>query len=411
MSSVKVTIDPEERGFDPVRLGRISAHFRRYVDDRLLPGWQIAVTRGGDTVFADAYGHRDVEAELPVEDDTIFRAYSMTKPITTVAAMMLWEEGAFELKDPVHRYLPSFRDQRIYSSGSALAPATVPTPTPMQIWHLMTHTSGMTYDFLNAHPVDQRYREAGWNWGSPAGMDLAAGVDALAEQPLVFEPGTEWNYSVSTDVLGRLVEVVSGQSLSEFFRTRILGPLGMTDTAFHCSEDRHDRMAALYVANPANGERLRSDAMGNAALAPPTFESGGGGLVTTAGDYLRFADMLRRGGELDGVRLLGTRTLEYMTQNHLPGNADLSEYGRPLFAETAFDGVGFGLGFAVVIDPAATKTLSSVGEFNWGGAASTAFWVDPVEDLTAVFFTQLLPSSTHPLRTQLKQLVYQALVD
>lgn len=411
MTDVKVTIDPIERGFDPDRLERISTHFRRYVDDRLLPGWLIAVTRGGETVFSDTYGHRDVEAGLPIENDTIFRAYSMTKPITTVAAMMLWEEGAFELKDPVHRYIPSFRDQTVYSSGSALAPATVPVESPMAIWHLMTHTSGLTYDFLNAHPVDQRYREAGFNWGAPAGMDLEAGCDALAAQPLVFQPGTEWNYSMSTDVLGRVIEVVAGQSLDEVLRTRIFEPLGMGDTGFHCPPADHDRLAALYSPTPGSGERFRNDPMGDAARTPPTFLAGGGGLVTTAGDYLRFTEMLRRGGELDGVRLLGTRTLDYMRQNHLPGGGDLTECGRPLFAETAFDGVGFGLGFSVVIDPVATKTLCSAGEFAWGGAASTAFWVDPVEDLTVVLFTQLLPSSTHPLRTELKQLVYQALVD
>ncbi|MEO1061020.1 MAG: serine hydrolase domain-containing protein [Actinomycetota bacterium] len=411
MTDVKVTIDPTERGFDPVRLGRISAHFRHYVDDRLLPGWLIAVTRSGDTVFSDTYGHRDVEAGLPVEHDTIFRAYSMTKPITTVAAMMLWEEGAFELTDPVDRFIPSFRDTEVYRSGSALAPTTEPMTERMRVWHLMTHTSGLTYDFLNAHPVDQRYREAGFNWGAPQGMTLADGVDALAAQPLVFQPGTEWNYSMSTDVLGRLVEVVAGQPLDDVLRTRILEPLGMSDTGFHCPPEELHRLAALYSPTPGSRERFRNDPMGEAAKSPPTFLAGGGGLVTTAGDYLRFTEMLRRGGELDGVRLLGTRTLRYMTQNHLPGNADLTAYGRPLFAETAFDGVGFGLGFSVVIDPAATKTLRSAGEFAWGGAASTAFWVDPVEDVTVVLFTQLLPSSTHPLRTELAQLVYQALVD
>lgn len=411
MTDVKVTIDPIERGFDPVRLERISSHFRRYVDDRLLPGWSIAVTRAGETVFSDTYGHRDVEAGLPVEHDTIFRAYSMTKPITTVAAMMLWEEGAFELKDPVDRYIPSFRDTEVYRSGSALAPTTEPMTERMAVWHLMTHTSGLTYDFLNAHPVDQRYREAGFNWGAPAGVTLAEGVDALAAQPLVFQPGTEWNYSMSTDVLGRLVEVVSGQTLDEVLRTRIFEPLGMGDTGFHCPAEDHHRLAALYSPTPGTRERFRNDPMGEAAKSAPTFLAGGGGLVTTAGDYLRFTELLRRGGELDGVRLLGTRTLDYMTENHLPGGADLTAFGRPLFAETAFDGVGFGLGFSVVIDPVATKTLCSPGEFAWGGAASTAFWVDPVEDLTAVLFTQLLPSSTHPLRTELKQLVYQALVD
>jgi CubicO group peptidase (beta-lactamase class C family) len=229
--------------------------------------------------------------------------------------------------------------------------------------------------------------------------------------PLVFQPGAEWNYGVSTDVLGHLVEVVSGQSLDAFFAERIFGPLGMTDTGFALAEAERHRLASLYVANPADGTRLKYDAMGEVAMEPPPFLSGGGGLVSTAVDYLRFAEMLRRGGELDGTRLLGSRTVAYMRQNHLPGGADLEQFGRPLFSETTFDGVGFGLGFSVTLDPVKLKVPSSVGDFGWGGAASTFFTIDPVEGIVTLFLTQLLPSSTHPIRSNLRALVHQALVD
>ena len=228
---------------------------------------------------------------------------------------------------------------------------------------------------------------------------------------MLFQPGAEWNYSVASDVLGRVVEVASGQSLDDFFRSRIFEPLGMSDTAFSVAPSDHPRLAALYTPHRRTGRAVRLDAMGNAALRPPRVLSGGGGLVSTARDYHRFTQMLLGEGALDGERVLGSRTVRYMTRNHLPGGADLEEIGRPLFAETTYDGIGFGLGFSVVEDPAKNKVLSTKGEFGWGGAASTAFWVDPVERITAVFFTQLLPSSTHPIRPQLKQLVYQALVD
>ena len=411
MAELKVEIDPEEAGFDAERLTRIDSHFARYVDDGRLPGWLLVVGRGGHVVHVSTYGDRDKEAGLPIELDTIFRLYSMTKPITSVAAMMLYEEGAFELKDPVARFIPAFDDVRVYRGGSALAPVTEPATEPVRIWHLLTHTSGLSYGFHHAHPVDAIYRNAGYEWGSPAGKDLAACCDDFASFPLLFQPGTEWNYGVSTDVLGRVVEVVSGQSLDEFFRERIFVPLGMSDTAFSAPEADHHRLAALYFPEPGSLRAVRLDALGDAALSPPELLSGGGGLVGTAADYNRFAQMLLHEGELDGVRLLGTRTVRYMTQNHLPGRADLEAFGRPLFAETTFDGVGFGLGFSVVDDPLKGKVLSSAGDYGWGGAASTAFWVDPAEDLTCLFLTQLLPSSTHPIRPQLKQLVYQALVD
>jgi CubicO group peptidase (beta-lactamase class C family) len=409
MGDIKVEVDAAEVGFDQRRLERIDTHFQRYVDDGRLPGYLVAIARRGQVAHLATYGQRDVEASAPVEVDTLFRIFSMTKPITSVAAMMLYEEGAFELKDPVSRFIPSFADTKVYRSGSAVNPVLEPQTEPMRIWHLLTHTSGLTYGFHHATPVDAIYRANGFEWGNPLGEDLEQICERFAAFPLLFQPGSEWNYGVSTDVLGRVVEVASGQTLDAFMKERIFDPLGMTDTAFGATD--LERLAALYI--PAPGTRLatRMDAMGDAAKTKPDYLSGGGGLVSTASDYHRFATMLLNGGELDGVRLLGTRTVDYMTQNHLPGHADLEAFGRPLFAETSFAGVGFGLGFSVVQDNIDNKVLSTIGEFAWGGAASTAFWVDPAEEITAVFMTQLLPSSTHPIRPQLKQLVYQALVD
>ncbi len=404
-------IDPSEVGLDADRLSRIDRHFQRYVEDGRLAGWSAVVTRGGKIAHVGMHGQRDAEADLPVQADTLWRIYSMTKPITSVAVMMLVEEGLIELNDPVSRYIPAFGAGRVYIKGSAMKPVTVPITEPMRVWHLLTHTSGLTYGFHHTHPTDAIYRAHGYEWGVPKGVDLAGACDAWAGMPLAFQPSAEWNYSVSTDVLGRVVEVASGQSLDEFFAQRILEPLGMTDTSFSVSEQNVERLAALYSPNPQTGRFIRNKAMGDAVLTPPTCLSGGGGLVSTAADYHRFTQMLLNGGELDGTRLLGSRTVDYMTQNHLPGGADLEEFGRPLFAESPLLGTGFGLGFSVVIDAAEGKVLSSPGEFAWGGAASTAFWVDPAEELTALFFTQLLPSSTHPIRSQLRTLVYQAVVD
>ncbi|MGD9700774.1 MAG: serine hydrolase domain-containing protein [Acidimicrobiia bacterium] len=411
MSELKIEVDPDEVGVSAERLARIAPHFRRYVDDGLLPGWSLAIARDGKIVHLDTYGHQDVESGAPVTLDTVFRIYSMTKPITSVAALMLWEEGKIELTDPVSRYIPSFAGARVWRSGSVTKPVTDPVTEEMRLWHLFSHTAGLTYGFMYAHPVDDLYRRAGFEWGTPPGADLADVCDRIAELPLLFQPGREWNYSVATDVLGRVVEVASGMSLDEFFRSRIIEPLGMVDTGFHVPESERHRLAALYVPTPGTQRIHRMDAMGNAALGPPACLSGGGGLVSTLADYHRFALMLLGEGSVDGVRLLGPRTVHYMASNHLPGGQDLSEFGRPLFAETTFDGVGFGLGVSVTIDPVKAKTSGSAGDFGWGGAASTAFWVDPVEDLTVVFMTQLLPSSTHPIRPQLKQLVHQALLD
>lgn len=411
MGEFQVEVEAETVGFDAGRLARIDRHFEAYVDDGRLPGWLIAVSRGGKVVHLSTYGQRDMASGLPVEVDTVFRIYSMTKPVTSVAAMMLYEEGAFELTDPVSRFIPAFADARVYRRGPAQNPLTEPATEPVRIWHLLTHTAGLTYGFHHAHPVDAMYRSAGFEVGAPRGLDLAACCDEYARLPLLFQPGTEWNYSVATDVLGRVIEVVSGQALDEFFQERILGPLGMTDTAFWVDEPDAHRLAALYAPETHSRRAVPHTRMGKAALRKPDCLSGGGGLVSTAADYHRFTQMILNGGELDRVRLLGTRTVRYMTRNHLPGGVDLETFGRPLFAESAFAGVGFGLGFSVLGDPAENKVLSSAGELAWGGLASTAFWIDPAEEITAMFFTQLMPSSTHPIRPQLRQLVYQALVD
>jgi CubicO group peptidase (beta-lactamase class C family) len=408
-TEVKVDIDPAEVGFDGERLRRIDRRFARYVDDGLLPGYLAVVSRRGRVAHVASYGDRDVEAGAAVESDTIWRIYSMTKPITSVVAMTFVEEGLIDLTDPISRWLPEFAQPRVYTKGSALAPVTEPATEPIRLWHLLSHTAGLTYGFHHTHPVDAAYRAAGYEWSTPAGADLAACTRAWAQLPLVFQPGSEWNYSVATDVLGRLVEVLAGKPLDEVFAERVLGPLGMTDTGFWTADT--DRLAALYLPTPGTKKVMRNDVFGALGTARPDCFSGGAGLVSTAADYHRFTQMLLRGGELDGVRILGPRTVALMTSNHLPGHVDLEAYGRPLFAEMPFDGFGFGLGFSVLEDPVKAKTLSTAGEYAWGGAASTAFWVDPDKDLTVAFYTQLLPSSTHPIRQQLRQLVYQALVD
>lgn len=408
---MELEAEPQDVGLDPRRLARIGTHLSRYVDDGLLPGWSLAVSRGGHLVLAETCGHAHLEERRPMALDTIVRIYSMTKPITAVAALMLWEEGAFELRDPVSRFIPAFADTRVWRAGSVTSPVLQPRTTELTVADLFMHTSGLTYGFLWAHPVDELYRRAGFEWGVPPGADLAAVCDRLAGLPLLFQPGTEWNYSMATDVLGRVVEVASGMRLDEFFARRIFGPLGMTDTGFSAPEDQHHRVARLYGAAPGTKQAVPLDAMGQGAFTPPVFLGGGGGLVSTLSDYRRFAEMLLAGGELDGVRVLGPRTVEFMAANHLPGGADLTAFGRPLFAETTFDGVGFGLGVSVTLDPVKAKVPGSPGDFGWGGAASTTFFVDPAEELVVVFLTQLLPSSTHPLRSQLKQLVYQAVVE
>jgi CubicO group peptidase (beta-lactamase class C family) len=414
VSELKAEVDPAEVGLDPGRLARIDRRLARYVDDGRLAGWLATVSRHGRLAHVSCYGARDRESGLPVEPDTLWRIYSMSKPVTSVAAMMLYEEGALELTDPVSAYIPSFANMRVFTGGSDQKPVTVPATEPVRIWHLLTHTAGLTYGFHRSHPVDAMHRAAGFDGTGTPGLDLAGACDLWASIPLLFQPGTEWNYSVATDVLGRVVEVAAGQYLDTFFAERILGPLGMTDTGFWARDDQASRLAALYGLG-AGGKVGRMDAVGDAFRRPPSMLSGGGGLVSTAADYHRFTQMLlgrqeSPAGELDGVRLLSPRTVAYMGRNHLPGGLDLATFGRPLNAESPMRGSGFGLGFAVVIDPAAGKVDCSPGELSWGGAASTAFWIDPAEELTVSFFTQLIPSSAYPIRSQLRQLVYQAVI-
>ncbi len=275
MSELSAEVEPAQVGLDPARLARIGAHFRRYVDDGRLPGWLITVARGGRLAYVSCYGHRDREAGLPVEPDTIWRIYSMSKPITSVAAMMLYEEGAFELTDPVSRFIPSFADVRVYTGGSDLRPVTVPATEPVRIWHLLTHTSGLTYGFHRAHPVDGLYRANGFEWGTPREADLAACCDQWAALPLLFQPGTEWNYSVATDVLGRVIEVAAGASLDEYLSRAILEPLGMTDTGFWLPDAERGRLAALYSAAPG-GTAARLDTLGGVRRQRPVFLGGGG---------------------------------------------------------------------------------------------------------------------------------------
>jgi CubicO group peptidase (beta-lactamase class C family) len=415
MGGLSPEVDPADVGLDVARLGRIDRHFGKYVDDGRLPGWLVTVSRGGKLAYVSSYGERDKEAGLPVTTDTVWRIYSMSKPVTSVAAMTLYEEGAFQLTDPVSNFIPSFADVRVFAGGSDIRSVTVPAVEPVRIWHLLTHTSGLTYGFHRSHPVDAIYRAQGFEWGTPKKTDLAACCDLWAGLPLLFQPGAEWNYSVATDVLGRVIEVASGMSLDEYLQDRIFGPLGMTETGFWLPEADHDRLAALYTLGPGR-KAVRLDSMGAVGRRLPTFLGGGGGLVSTAADYNRFTSMLLAApgspaGQLDGAVVLSPRTVAYMTRNHLPGGADLEAFGRPLFAETPFRGIGFGLGFAVVLDPAAGKLDGSVGESSWGGAASTVFFVDQATGLTASFFTQLLPSSAHPIRSELRQLVYQSVME
>lgn len=402
------TARPEDLGLSSDRLTAISRWMRRYIEEGKLPGAMTLVARHGQIAYLECQGHRDLEAGLPVEEDTIFRFYSMTKPITSVGIMMLYEEGLFQLEDPLHKFIPEFANMRVYVSGEGDAMTTVPAKSPITMKQLLTHTSGLTYGFMESTPVDALYRSSKIEFNAGKGT-LADTAARLAAMPLLAEPGTQWNYSVSTDVLGRVIEVISGMPLDEYFHQRILEPLGMKDTGFTVPDGQAGRFAALYVPTVDGGMELADAPASSHYVTGVSNFSGGGGLVSTMADYFRFTEMLRRGGELDGTRILGRKTLQYMRTNHLPG--DMASMGQPRFSEVSYEGIGFGLGFSVVLDPAQAQVLASPGEYAWGGAASTVFWLDPVEDMTVIFLTQLRPSSTYPLRPQLRALTYQALID
>ena len=380
---------------------------RRWVDSGKLPGLLVAIVRNDRLAWFETCGYRDVERKRAVEPDTIYRIYSMTKPITTVAALMLYEEGCFQLDDPVAKFIPAFADTRVFAGGDADSFTTEPLVRPVTVHDLMIHTSGLTYGFQHEHAVDALYRKRQVEFNANIGP-LAGVVEAAAAQPLVFQPGTRWNYSVSTDVLGRLVEIWSGVPLDTFFDERILRPLDMRDTGFHVPEGQGDRLASSYIQADDGGLALVDPAGESRFLKPAITLSGGGGLVSTAADYLRFVRMLRGHGTLEGARILGRKSVELMTTNHLPG--DLADMGRPRFAEMPFAGIGFGLGVSVLLDPAKARILGSPGEYAWGGMASTAFWADPAEDLIVLLLTQLIPSSAYPIRRELRVLTYQALL-
>ena len=398
---------PEEVGLSTPRLARISGWMRRWLDSGRLPGLAVAVVRNDRLAWFETCGRRDVEADRPVEPDTIYRMYSMTKPITTVAALMLYEEGRFQLDDPIANWIPAFAGTRVFAGGDADAFETEPLARPITVHDLMTHTSGLTYAFLCEHPVDALYRRHGIDFNANLGP-LGNLAEATASQPLAFQPGARWNYGVSTDILGRLVEIWSGRPLDAFLAERIFAPLGMGDTGFHVPEGESDRFASNYTRSEEGELALVDAARESRFLRPAATLSGGGGLVSTAADYLRFARMLRGRGALGDVRLLGRKTVEHMTANQLPG--DLADMGQPAFSETPFTGVGFGLGVSVMLDPARARIVGSPGEYAWGGMASTAFWVDPAEDLVVLLLTQLSPSSTYPIRRELRVLTYQALL-
>ena len=398
---------PEDVGLSTPRLARITQWMRGWVDSGRLPGLLVAVVRDDRVAWFETCGYRDVDTKRAVEPDTIYRIYSMTKPVTTVAALMLYEEGCFQLDDPVATFIPAFAETRVFASGDAESFATVPLARPVTVHDLMIHTSGLTYGFQHEHAVDALYRNRRIEFNANVGP-LADLVEATAAQPLVFQPGTRWNYSVSTDVLGRLVEIWSGVPLDTFLAERIFGPLGMGDTGFQVQDGQGARLASNYVQADTGGLSLAEPAHESRFLEPAVTLSGGGGLVSTASDYLRFMRMLRAHGTLEGTRILGRKSVALMTMNHLPG--DLVDMGRPRFAEMPFAGIGFGLGVSVVLDPAKARILGSPGEYAWGGMASTAFWIDPVEDLLVLLLTQLMPSSTYPIRRELRVLTYQALI-
>lgn len=402
---------PESVGLSSAQLAKIDVHLKRnYIDPGKIAGCLTLVHRGGETVYLSALGQRDRERNLPMEEDTIVRIYSMTKPLTSIALMSFFEEGRFQLNDPVAKFIPEFANLEVYESGVQPSFITQPARTPMTIKHLLTHMSGLTYGFMLRTNVDAAYRKLKVG-ERPGTTDLQGMIEQLAGLPLEFEPGSAWNYSVATDVCGYLVQKLADKPFAEVLHERILKPLGMVDTDFFVPADKVDRFAANYHRGRDRSLKLLDDPRSSSYLVPPLLPSGGGGLVSTAGDYLKFCRMLLEGGSLDGERIIGPRTLELMTQNHLPDDRDLTELSVGAFSETAYEGNGFGLGFSVTLDPVLAAGHGSAGDFGWGGMASTIFWVDPEEDLTVIFLTQFVPSGTFNFRAQLKSIIYSAIVD
>ena len=399
---------PHEAGFAPDRIERITEHLERnYIRPGKIAGCQVLVARHGHAGYFRSLGLMDIERQKAMRDDAIFRIYSMTKPITSVALMQLYEQGHFQLNDPVSRFLPSWKEQKVWVSGDKEEMELREPKQPMTFRHVLSHTGGLTYGATN-HPVDKVYRREGVMRGP--GETLTSFIDRLSRVPLYYEPGEAWMYSLSTDVCGALVEVISGQPFDEYLQQHIFDPLGMTDTSFWVRPEKVERFAANYQREPDKTLKLVDDPENSTYLAKPSFSSGGGGLTGTTADYFRFCEMLRLGGAVDNARILGPRTIELMHRNHLKDGQTLTQMAIGAFSETAYDGVGFGLGFASTLDEVQAGTLGA-GDYYWGGAASTIFWVDPIEDLVAVFMTQLMPSATFNFRGQLKSIIYSAIVD
>ena len=401
-------INPDAAGLDEARLERITEHLRRnYIEPGKIAGCQTLVARHGHVAYFRSQGRMRLDQDRAVRDDTIWRIYSMTKPITSVALMTLYEHGHFQLTDPVHRFIPEWRDLKVSEKDEDGSRRLVEPERPMNVRDLLMHMSGLSYGRVTL-TTEQPSADLGLrDWS----MTLEEFVHQLSDVHLRFHPGTRWLYSSSTDVCGRLVEIISGRRFDTYLDEEIFRPLGMPDTAFHLPDDQLDRFPANYSRRGDKTLALVDDPDTSAYRKPRAFLSGGGGLLSTSVDYLRFCQMLLNGGELDGVRVLGRKTIELMRQNHLPGGGDLRQFAIGPFGETGFDGVGFGLGFAVSLGPVQTASIGSAGEHYWGGAASTIFWIDPVEDLVVIFMTQLMPSATFNFRGQLRTLVYPAIVD
>ncbi|MBN1663389.1 MAG: beta-lactamase family protein [Deltaproteobacteria bacterium] len=404
-------VTPEEVGLSSERLARIEQHMkRRYIEPKKIAGALTMIARRGKIAYLSPLGMQDLEKGQPMTESTIFRIYSMSKPITSVAFMTLYEHGHFQLNDAVDKYIPEWKKLGVYMSGNYPIFVTTPPERPMTIRDLMTHMSGLTYSFMQRTNVDAAYRKLGVGDVGGKGT-LRDMVVKLASLPLEFSPGTRWNYSVSTDVLGYLIEVISGMPFDEYLKKTIFEPLNMADTGFYVPPEKLDRFAQNYARGLDKVLRPMTDMGADSFTRPPTFLSGGGGMVSTAADYYRFCQMLLNGGELDGVRILGRRTIDMMTMNHLPGGQDMTELSVSTFSQTAREGFGFGLGFSMHLGSHLSQVIGSVGEFFWGGAASTAFWIDPVEDLIVIFLTQFMPEGTFNFRNQLKAIIYPAIID
>jgi CubicO group peptidase (beta-lactamase class C family) len=403
-------------------LGYLDEHLQRYISSGKLPGTLTVVYHRGEVAHWSAQGFSDRERGKPVTDDTIFRIYSMTKPIVSVALMQLYERGLVQIDDPVHRYIPSWEKLRVYQSGSYPEFQTAPCERPMTVRDLLSHQSGLTYGYAPVPgpeggrqrvttAVGAAYCQMGI--GRAATPTLQHMIEALSELPLDFSPGTAWNYSVSTDVVGYLVEVISGQRLDSYLQEQVFEPLGMIDTGFWVRPHQASRLGSTYgAAASGDGIEVVDDAATSWFLHEPTFRSGGGGLVSTAGDYLRFCRMLLGNGQLDGARIIGRKTLELMTKNHLTGNRSIAGALASGEYNPSYAGNGFGLGFAVGLDTADGQISGTPGQYYWSGAASTLFWIDPAEELAVVFMTQYMattPGTGYNLARELRAIVYGAL--